>query len=1063
MKTFVVLLLLALATPAWAAPTVLDAFEEVDGWEARPADGVELKLSKTDSFDGASLRLDFRFVKGGGYAVIHKKFDFDLPQNYRFKFRIRGTAPSENLEFKLIDSTGENVWWNNHRDFAFPASWDSVSLRKRHLSFAWGPIGGGEIHHVAAIEFAVTAGSGGQGTVWLDQLTLEELPVPNAKPLPIQAKASTSPGVEVDYPGTTTTLPLHSGGPDFALDGNPRTGWNALPGQRVNPWIRFDMGEVREFGGLVIDWIGGNPQAPHPYDVQTSEGDGNWRTVRRVAGLRPRDYLYLPESEARYVRIVETSVAPESPPRMLAEFKVEPVDWSSSLETFYAAIAKDAPRGTYPRGISGEQVFWTVVGADDARDEGLLSEDGAFEVGKRGFTIEPFLWANDTLHTWADAKTTQSLEDGYLPIPSVTQRWGPWELTTTSIAWPTSAAIRYRIRNRAAKEGGARLFVAVRPFQVNPPTQFLNTPGGVSHIESLVRDKTHLLVNGSWRVGYLTDPESFGAAQFDEGDITGFLRRGAVPAKQDMADPSGLASGAFLFPVNLAVGDSVDVGLRVFLKGITPINSDLLLDVPKASVTRELERVREDWRKSFDRVSIALPPAFDDIVKTLQAQIGDVLVNRDSGGIQPGSRSYERSWIRDGSLTSTALLRMGHEDAVKEFIEWFAPYLYADGKVPCCVDARGSDPVPENDSNGEFIYLVAEYFRYTGDRELAERMWPAVSHSAAYLDSMRQTHRTAEWRAKPEFFGLLPPSISHEGYSAKPMHSYWDDLFALRGFKDAAYLAGALGRNDEARRWAAARDEFQKDLVASMNASMATHKIDYIPGAADLGDFDATSTTIALEPVQGENALPHAALEQTFQRYYQFFRDRKMGKKTWDAFTPYEVRNIGAFIRLGWRDRAQELNDWFLKYRKPVGWRQWPEVVWHDERKPHFIGDLPHTWVGSDYVRSILDCFAYDRERDSTLVLAAGVPWTWVSRGSGVGIDGLRTPYGKLNYTLRAKAGGAEMHIEDGIRVPSGGLVVRAPSPTKAFRSAIVNGKTTPINASGEVVVREVPADIQLR
>jgi hypothetical protein len=406
---------------------------------------------------------------------------------------------------------------------------------------------------------------------------------------------------------------------------------------------------------------------------------------------------------------------------------------------------------------------------------------------------------------------------------------------------------------------------------------------------------------------------------------------------------------------------------------------------------------------------------------------------------------------------------MGHEGAVKEFIEWFAPYLYADGKVPCCVDTRGSDPVPENDSNGEFIYLVAEYFRYTGDRALAERMWPAVSRSAAYLDSMRQTHRTAEWRSKPEFFGLLPPSISHEGYSAKPMHSYWDDLFALRGFKDAAYLAAALGRGDEAKRWGAARDEFQSELVASMNAAMAAHKIDYIPGAADLGDFDATSTTIALEPVQAENALPRAALEQTFQRYYQFFRDRRTGKKTWDAFTPYEIRNIGAFVRLGWRERAQELNDWFLRYRKPIGWRQWPEVVWNDERKPHFIGDLPHTWVGSDYVRSILDCFAYDRERDSTLVLAAGVPWTWVSQGQGVKIGDLRTPYGLLSYTLSARGGGADLHVAEGVRVPPGGLVVRAPSPLKTFHSATVNGKSVTIGAGGEVVVREVPADVILR
>ena len=41
---------------------------------------------------------------------------------------------------------------------------------------------------------------------------------------------------------------------------------------------------------------------------------------------------------------------------------------------------------------------------------------------------------------------------------------------------------------------------------------------------------------------------------------------------------------------------------------------------------------------------------------------------------------------------------------------------------------------------------------------------------------------------------FLPQSISHEGYSAKPMHSYWDDFFALRGFKDAAFIAKELGQ-----------------------------------------------------------------------------------------------------------------------------------------------------------------------------------------------------------------------------------------------------------------------------
>ena len=118
------------------------------------------------------------------------------------------------------------------------------------------------------------------------------------------------------------------------------------------------------------------------------------------------------------------------------------------------------------------------------------------------------------------------------------------------------------------------------------------------------------------------------------------------------------------------------------------------------------------------------------------------------------------------------------------------------------------------------------------------------------MDSLRQSRMTPEYQTgdKRAFYGLLPQSISHEGYSAKPMHSYWDDLFALRGFKDAAEIARVLGK-PEATRYAAVRDEFRKDLYESMKLAMTQRHIDYIPGSVELGDFDATSTTIGVSPL----------------------------------------------------------------------------------------------------------------------------------------------------------------------------------------------------------------------
>ena len=1039
------------APPAAPATVRVDGFDSAAAWRAQPADGVEMKLTDEPvaGSAGRCLRVDFRFVKGGGYAVLHRDLALDLPENYRFTFRVRGECPSENLEFKLVDSTGANVWWRNQRDFRFPRDWETVTIRRRQIEFAWGPGGGGELRHAAALEFAITAGSGGSGTVWLDELELTPLPPADATPPPPVALASSH------RPGCAAAA---------AADGAPRTAWISAADDSA-PWLELDLGGMREFGGLVVDrakeW-----RSPG-YVAEVSDDRTAWRALRTVGGVRrERDHLDLPETEARYLRL--RALGPGT--MAVSEVRVMPLEWAATPAAFFRAVAHDAPRGSYPRAITGEPSCWAVVGADGDRAEGLLGQDGMLESGQGAFSVEPFLFSGGKLICWADVKPEASLEDGELPIPTVRWQHDGLELSVTAFA--DSAAMvgggssalfaRYRVRNLSTGPAGVTLYLALRPFQVNPPEQFLGVPGGVAPLRSLFADGAVIRANGDRGVVSLTLPSGFGATTFAEGDVvTDFLRDDRLPAHTHVTDPLERASGALAYRLELPAGAGDEVDLVVPLHQRPEVPPERTDAAWRAEVDARFAACRAAWRARADRVSLRIPGAADDVARALEAQLGWILVNRDSAGIQPGSRAYSRSWIRDGSLTCTALLRLGHPEVVRDFIEWFAPYQYADGKVPCCVDLRGSDPVPEHDSDGEFIYLVAEYFRHTGDRALVERQWPAVARAAAYLDSLRQLRRTPEWRepGKAEFFGLLPPSISHEGYSAKPMHSYWDDLFALRGFKDAAFLAGVLGRADDAARLAGIRDEFERELAASVRAAMARHHIDYVPGCADLGDFDATSTTIALDPVQADSVLPRAALEATFERYWEFFRERRDGVKPWEAFTPYEMRNIGAFARLGWRERADSLLAFFMRYRTPPGWQEWPEVVWHDEKTPHFIGDLPHTWVGSDFVRSVLDLFAYEREADSALVIAAGVPLAWVTESPGLAVRGLSTSLGPLTYTLRGRGRGMEARIEAGLRVPAGGIVLRAP---RGFRRAAVNGSPAAIGPAGEVVLRELPATVVL-
>jgi hypothetical protein len=92
---------------------------------------------------------------------------------------------------------------------------------------------------------------------------------------------------------------------------------------------------------------------------------------------------------------------------------------------------------------------------------------------------------------------------------------------------------------------------------------------------------------------------------------------------------------------------------------------------------------------------------------------------------------------------------------------------------------------------------------------------------------------------------------------------------------------------------------------------------------------------------------------------------------------------------------------------------------------------MPHTWVGTDFVRSVMDMLAYERESDSTLVLCAGIPEKWLNE-SGVNVMGLQTRWGTIAYTLRRKGDSLRLALDSSaLRVPPGGIEFVPPIPPR--------------------------------
>jgi hypothetical protein len=1023
----------------------LDDFTDLSDWTAIASGQARLTITPERGRRAGAMRLDFDFQGGGGFVVARKLFDLSLPENYAFSFGIRGQAPANIFEFKLVDASNQNVWRYREDVFDLPADWRDLRVKSSQIAFAWGPVGGGTARDIAAIEFVIAAGPGGQGTVWIEDLRLADT---SYYLTPLIEASSALPGCE----------------PRHVCDPSPATCWrSALTDQPQRLVIDFQA--EREYGGLTIRW---DPERrPRTLAIQLSSDGQAWRTCLETDhGVGEETCVYLPDVASRYVAL---DLGPDAGREGIGIqcVEVQPYDFSRSINDFFSAIAKRAWAGLYPKYFLSRQTYWTPVGTGEDITQALFNEEGMVEVDKGSFSIEPFLFADGWLMTWADAEITQGLERGDLPIPSSDWRAGDLRLRTTAFATglcgASSLFIRYRIANDSDRTQTVSLFAAIRPFQVTPTWQHWQRFGGASPVTELAYENGQVRVDQCKQIIPLTAPSGFGAATFAQGAITEYLKSGELPARDQVNDPFGYASGALRFDLDLPAHSEREVFLAIPFGHWTPEQAaGWPTDMDGAE---QFARACSDWEARLDVLDIQLPPQAAGVVETLKTAAAHILISRDGPALQPGPRRYSRAWIRDGALMGAALARVGDPQAGRDFIRWYAGFQTTNGNLPDCADRDGCEWLPEFDSWGELIFAVMDHYRFSGDHDFLAEMWPAVLKSVDYLERLRNQRLTPEYQseAKRACYGLLPESMSHEGYMAHPVHAYWDDFWAVRGFKDAAEMADLLGKTDQAERIAALRDAFQDTLYDSLTRVIAERGLDFVPGSVEFADFDPSATSIAIAVVDELHRLPRPAIDQTFEKYLIGFRQRASGETPWANYTAYEIRIIGVLVRLGWRREAHELLDFFLADRRIQPWNQWPEISWRDPLGPSFIGDMPHSWIGAEYILAVRSLFVYERESDQTLVIAAGISEDWLTGDGEVRVRDLPTQHGRISYRLRREsAQTCRVSLSGDLAVPPGGIIFIPPLP-RPLIGVEIDGQNSADFGPDWAVCRACPAEILLR
>ena len=161
-------------------------------WQPVVSGNAELKLSAVSAGRTPALQLDFDFKGGGGFVVARRVMSRKMPEEYSVNFRLRGRGAVNNLELKLVDATGQNVWRHVQKDRKLPQRWTRIKLGSRDIDFAWGPSGGGNLSNLGSLEIAIVAGEGGRGTLWIADVAIEDCSPKQAPTAAAPARCRTS-------------------------------------------------------------------------------------------------------------------------------------------------------------------------------------------------------------------------------------------------------------------------------------------------------------------------------------------------------------------------------------------------------------------------------------------------------------------------------------------------------------------------------------------------------------------------------------------------------------------------------------------------------------------------------------------------------------------------------------------------------------------------------------------------------------------------------------------------------------------------------------------------------
>jgi hypothetical protein len=695
------------------------------------------------------------------------------------------------------------------------------------------------------------------------------------------------------------------------------------------------------------------------------------------------------------------------------------------------------PDWLLPAWTADGPAVWTEVGPPYAASVSLIAPDGSFAPRNHGPAVNVWLYDLDSAHLLVPSEhgPRLRLDDDFLPI--VTSSWDAADLhveTTYFTGWPGGdpsrwfaergsgseqavTFVRVSITTSSAAPRHVSAFVAVRPFGVERDLHPITTASCQAADAVLIADGTLVLAGNQ-------PANACGATSLSMGELSTFAVQGALPKGTAVTDATGGAEAMLRVDVIAVPGAPASLEFRAPLARVT---SNVVL--PAASFDGERTRVASAWRAalgstSFDVTDAGLSHAF-------LASQAYLLLNRTGAAPRSGPLAHDAFWVRDAAYIGQAMERAGFSIDNQATLEALVATQRDDGSFPAITDANGPRPAVEWDAPCEAIAGLVAHYRFTHDRAWLERVYPNIAHAARFLDALRGRTLSED----PETRSLLPPNVSAEDLGSAEWHHYWDDLWAIAGYREAAFAAAEIGMARDAADFGARVVDLQSTLLSSVALVQAQAAIAFMPnGPEDVqSSAMARGTMPALWPVRAlQGGIATDLLTRSFHAYYQTWLAPQGGgyRHVEGTLWPYGGLGIAhAMLRLGMLPELWQVLEWTMQHQTIPGTYAWGEGI-NATNGGLELGDMPHSWAAAELISLLRDMVV--SEQDGVIQVNGGTPDSWLDAGQHVTLTNAPSEYGPLNVSsvrgaLSAAAGGApDLSVQlDGN--PPRGWLVRVP------------------------------------